>query len=133
MAQTSCPLYDLDPADASDIWRVRVRRCLLYLALLPCPLLFVASLPLSEAVDSNNTSSVLDWNDLWYVEPICTLDRLCMPRTFFLSPRTLCVQNLKQISICFHSGPSFEGGSDSMQVPEEAVDIPVDATSDHLW
>jgi hypothetical protein len=133
MAQTGSPLYDPEPADARAHWGVLVRRFFVSAALLPCVLFLAYSVADPEARDLSDLRNVEDLNDLWNVEPVKTLDRLCMPRTFLLSPRTQCSQNLKQIRLSFCCVPWDEGGSYSMEVRDDPVDAPVDATLDHLW
>ena len=124
MAETGNLLHDLEPTDDRVAWGVMLRRFLVSLALLPCALLLAHSVADPE---------LRALNDLWDVEPVKTLDRLCMPRTFLLSPRIQCSQNLKQIRLSFCCVPWDEGGSCSMEVRDDPVDAPVDATLDHLW
>jgi hypothetical protein len=105
-----------------------VRRFFVALALLPCALL------LAYAVADREPR---DLNDLWNVEPVKTLDRMCEPRTFLLSPRIQCSQNLKQISIsmCWNEYSVIVSGNNLVEseAPDQAADAQLDATLDHLW
>jgi hypothetical protein len=128
MAQRGSPLYDLEPADAPASWCVLVRRVFVCLSLVPCALLLAYALTDPEA---------RDLNDLWNVEPVKTLDKVCTPRTFLLSPRMQCSQSLKQITISM-SWTKYSvcsGGANLVEVDpsDPAADAQLDATLDHLW
>jgi hypothetical protein len=124
MAHHQSPLDDLEQIHACcTSWGVRVRRFFVFLSLLPCVLLLAYAVADHEPRDLNN---------LWNVEPVKTLDRLCMPRTFFLSPRVQCNQSLKQICICYYSFSMFVS-EDPPHDPEQPSNGAVDATLDHLW
>ena len=136
MPPASCPLYDPDAADARASWHVMVCRFFVFVALLPRAWLVLSSLAGPEPADAIHAAEVQDLNDLWYVEPIRTLDEVCKPRTFMLSPRAQCSQSLKQIrlSSCGVMYGYSEGeGSESMEVQCSGPDVELDSTFDHLW
>jgi hypothetical protein len=96
------------------------RRFFVFLSLMPC------ALSLASAVADPEPR---DLNDLWKVQPIKTLDNLCMPRTFLLSPRPRCANSLKQLGLSIR----FDEGWGVRTDRDEAADTQVDATLDHLW
>jgi hypothetical protein len=97
-----------------------MRRFFVFLSLMPCALLLASSVADHER---------RDMNDLWNVEPIRTLDNLCMPRTFLLSPRTSCANSLKQLGLSIRCDEGWGVRTDR----DEGADAQVDATLDHLW
>jgi hypothetical protein len=74
-----------------------------------------------------------DWNDIWEMEPIRTLDQMWTPRSFFFSPRVQCNQNLKQINLCLHVVILLDGAESASMEIDEPTDVDQDCTLDHLW